>query len=117
MRHTLTPLTHEMRAKPYGFELTFTRPVEPKTAANIESYKIGTYTDIYQASYGSPEVDHTTPKITKIEVGKDNQSVRLHIAGLKEGHVHELHMDGVRSTDNQPLLHAEAYYTLNYLIK
>jgi glucose/arabinose dehydrogenase len=106
---------HEMRAKPDGFELTFTQPVDPKTAGDVKSYEMKTYTYIYQASYGSPEVDHTTPTITKAAVGKDGKSVRLYVNGLQEGHVHELHAAGVRSAAGLPLLHKEAYYTLNYI--
>jgi len=30
-----------------------------------------------------------------------------------EGHVHELHLPGVRSASSEPLLHDAAYYTLN----
>ncbi len=106
---------HEMRAKPDGFELTFTHPVDPKTAGDPRSYKMSTYCYIYRADYGSPEVDHTKPDITRVEVGKDNKSVRLHVSKLEEGHIHELHADGVRSAAGLPLLHKEAYYTLNYL--
>ena len=106
---------HEMRALPDGFELTFTRPVDPKTAGDTSSYKMTTYTYIYQSSYGSPEVDHTTPTIASVTVGPDRKSVRLKIDGLQRGHVHELHADGVRSADAMPLLHAEAYYTLMHL--
>ena len=47
--------------------------------------------------------------------GGDGKSVRLVVDGLQEGHVHELHADGVRSAAGIPLLHSEAYYTLNYL--
>jgi len=35
--------------------------------------------------YGSPEVDATTPKITKAEGGADGKSVRLFVDGLQEG--------------------------------
>jgi hypothetical protein len=80
-----------------------------------ESYELSSYTYIYQSSYGSPEVDHTEPTITRAVAGQDSKSVRLYIEGLQEGHVHELHAEGVRSSDGTPLLHAEAYYTLNYL--
>ena len=76
---------------------------------------MSTYTYIYQSAYGSPEVDHTEPKITKAVVGEDGKSVRLYVDGLQEGHVHELHSEGVRSQEGLPLLHPEAYYTLNYL--
>lgn len=106
---------HEMRARHDGFELTFTEPVDPRTAADAGSYKLQTYTYIYQASYGSPEVDHTEPRITKLVVLPDARGVRLSIDGLQEGHVHELHADGVRSAAGQPVLHPQAYYTLNYL--
>ncbi len=106
---------HEMRAKPDGFELTFTKPVDPAIAAKVESYSLTTYTYIFQASYGSPQVDHTTPTLEKITVSPDGKSVRLQIKGLQEGHIHELHADGVRSADGLPLLHKEAYYNLNYI--
>ena len=44
---------------------------------------------------------------------QDRKSVRLYVEGLQEGHVHELHMDGLRSAAGKALLHKEAYYTLN----
>jgi glucose/arabinose dehydrogenase len=106
---------HEMRAKPDGFELTFTHKVDPASAGDIKNYSMKTFTYIYQASYGSPEVDQTTPKITKVEVGADGKSVRLFVGPLQVGHVHELAAAGVRSTDGLPLLHKDAYYTLNYI--
>jgi hypothetical protein len=106
---------HEMRAQPDGFELTFTQPVDPATAGNVASYAMSTYTYIFQASYGSPQVDPTTPTLEKAIVAPDNRSVRLYVKGLQEGHVHELHADGLRSAEGLPLLHKEAYYTLNYL--
>jgi hypothetical protein len=60
-------------------------------------------------------VDHTEPTITKAVAGDDGKSVRLYVSGLQEGHVHELHSEGVRSKKGLPLLHHQAYYTLNYL--
>ena len=105
----------EMRAKFDGFELTFTEPVDQSSVEDTGSYTLETYTYIYQSSYGSPEVDHTTPTITKAVAGADGKSVRLFVDGLQEGHVHELHGNGVKSAKGIPLLHAQAYYTLNYL--
>ena len=106
---------HEMRAKPDGFELTFTREIDPATAGKIESYTLETYTYIYQSVYGSPEVDKTKPLIQKATVSDDRRSVRLVIDGLQQGHVHELHARGIKSAQGEPLLHQEAYYTLNYI--
>jgi hypothetical protein len=105
----------EMRAKHDGFELTFTEPVNKTMAADVKSYQMKTFTYIYRAEYGSPEVDQTTPKLTGVEVGADGTSVRLHVSGLQEGHIHALTMAGLRSTEGLPLLHKEAYYTLNYI--
>jgi glucose/arabinose dehydrogenase len=106
---------HEIKARPDGFELTFTEKVDPATAGDPKSYKLSTYTYIYQAAYGSPEVDGTEPAITKAEVAPDGLSVRLTVDKLQEGHVHELHLDGLRSAASKPLLHPSAYYTLNYI--
>ncbi len=105
----------EMKAEPDGFTLTFTKPVDPKTAGDIASYKVETFTYIYQAAYGSPEVDKTTPNVTKVTVAPDNKSVRLELSKLEEGHIHQLTAPGVRSMENAPLLHNIAYYTLNYI--
>ncbi len=108
---------HQMRARPDGFELTFTQPIDAATAAKTGSYTLKTFTYIYQASYGSPEVDATTPTIKRVQVAPDRRSVRLFVEGLQEGHVHDLTAPGVRCEDGRPLLHPQAYYTLNYIPK
>jgi len=105
----------EMRARPDGFELTFTQPVDVKTAADPKSYDMKTFTYVYRAEYGSPEVDPTTPQVSKVEVGPDGKSVRLHVGPLQEGHIHHLIAAGLRSAEGLPLLHKDAYYTLNYI--
>lgn len=107
----------EMKAIQGGFELVFTEPVDPATAEAIESYSLKTFTYIFQAAYGSPEVDATTPTITKAKVSEDRLSVRLLVDGLQRGHVHHLTAAGIRSASGAGLLHADAYYTLNYLPK
>jgi glucose/arabinose dehydrogenase len=105
----------EMRATSDGFELTFTQPLDAVSATDPAAYRLNTYTYIYQSQYGSPEVDGTTPTIAKIELLSRNNGVRLFVDELQEGHVHELHLDGVRSANGQPLLHPVGYYTLNYI--
>jgi glucose/arabinose dehydrogenase len=103
----------EMRAKEDGFELTFTKPVDPATAGNPASYSMLAFTYIYQAEYGSPEVDEVKPKITGVTVAPDNKTVRLTVDTLTKGHIHQLHLDGVKSAEGNPVLHPVAYYTLN----
>ena len=109
-----TPFEMEsMSAARDGFTLNFTEPVDPATAGNPASYSMNTFTYIYQADYGSPEVDQTTPKIRTATVSADKKSVRLQVDGLVRGHVHHLKADGVKSASAQPLWHPEAFYTLN----
>ena len=59
------------------------------------------------------EVEEVLPKITQAKVAADGKSVRLTISPLTKGHIHELHLDGVRSAQKLPLLHTVGYYTLN----
>ncbi|NBV87775.1 MAG: hypothetical protein EBS01_16230, partial [Verrucomicrobia bacterium] len=104
---------HEVHAKPDGFEFTFTQPIDPATALNLASYSVREFTYIYQEKYGSPEVDEVLPKIESLDVAKDGKSVRIKLDILTKGHVHEFHLDGIRSKDGKPILHPTAYYTLN----
>jgi hypothetical protein len=99
---------HEMHALKDGFELTFTKPVDNSVASDPSAYDMETYTYIY------PEVDHTKPTIKAAKVSQDGMSVRLTVDGLQPGHVHELHAK-LKDRSGAPLLHEEAYYTLNYL--
>ena len=71
------------------------------------------YTYLYQSSYGSDEIQKQDLTITSATLAADGLSVDLTIAGLRPLFVHELHAAGLLSTDNEPLLHSHAYYTLN----
>ncbi|MGE9270867.1 MAG: hypothetical protein ACQKBU_08695, partial [Verrucomicrobiales bacterium] len=102
-----------MSARPDGFELTFTEPVDPETAGDPASYKMEAWTYIYQSGYGSPQVDQATPTITGAKVADDGKSVRLTIDGLVQGHVHQLDCPGVTSSNGKPLWHDTGWYTLN----
>lgn len=105
----------EMRAKPDGFELVFTKSVDQQAAAKIENYKLNTFTYLYRSDYGSPEVDPREPGIKSVRVGEDGMSVRLVVDELAIGHVHELSLSNVLSAEGESVLHPVAYYTLNYL--
>jgi hypothetical protein len=105
----------EMRAQPDGWVLEFTRPVDPQSAAALTSYAGSSFTYIYQQKYGSPEVDPQPFVIARATQLEDGKSVRLHCTGLRAGYVHELHVEGVRSRDREPVVNPIAYYTLNRL--
>ena len=107
----------EINATPNGFRLSFTKAVDPVVAAQAMNYRLKTFTHIYRQAYGSPEVDQTTPQVTKAIVAKDKRSVQIEIDGRVQGHVHEFHLPKMKSVDGESLLHADAYYTLNEIPK
>ena len=110
----LTPFeVKEINIRPDGFLVTFTLPVDPAVAADPANYAVSTYTHVYQAGYGSPEVDQTEPRVLKAEPSADGLSVRLTLAKLEVGHIHDFDFAKVRGRDGAPLLHTKAYYTVN----
>lgn len=107
---------HEMRARPDGFELTFTQAIDKASAVDA-SFAMTAYTYIYQKAYGSPEVDQVAPKVTVASVAEDGKSLRIKVEPMTKGHVHELKSPGLRNADGKSLLHDVAYYTLNEIPK
>jgi len=103
----------ELRALPDGFELVFTRPVDPRTAADPRSYRLASHTYLYHSAYGSDEVDGRDLEVVAARVSADLERVRLEVGGLRELYVHELDAGGVRSADGAALLHPWAAYTLH----
>jgi hypothetical protein len=102
-----------MEARNDGFRLTFTKPIDVGVAKNPKNYSFISYTYDYHSKYGSEEVDTKTLKVTSAIPAKDGLSVDLRVEGLREGYVHELDVTKLKDKDGKPLLHAQAYYTLN----
>jgi hypothetical protein len=103
----------EINIKKDGFLITFTKPVDSTIAACADSYDITTYTHIFHAGYGSPEVDQTTAHVTKAEPSADGLSVLVHLEKIEAGHIHDFNLGPMKSKDGAPLLHTKAYYTVN----
>ena len=103
----------EMKLTKEGWQLTFTEPVDPETASDLESYEMEAWTYIYQSSYGSPQVDKKKPKVVKAEVADDKMSVKLTVKGRVKGHVHHLKASGIKSASGKGLWHPKSYYTIN----
>lgn len=99
--------------EPHGFKITFTKPVTAATGNDPASYKMSTFTHIYHQSYGGPEVDQTTPIIKSAQLSPDGLVAHITLDKLIIGHVHEFHLDALRDTDGEALLHKDAYYTVN----
>ena len=104
-----------MEARPDGFRLTFTKPVERASAKNPKNYSLTSYTYHYHSKYGGEEIDGKKLGIAQAKPDQDGMSVDLRVKGLREGYVHELDASELRSKDGKPLLHTHAYYTLNQI--
>jgi hypothetical protein len=108
---------HEVRARHDGFEISFTQPIDEATAKDLKSYKTNAFTYAYREEYGGDPVDQTDTNVIKVTVAPDRRSVRLVLDALIQGDIHELHLDGIKNAQGEPLLHSVAYYTLNEIPK
>lgn len=104
-----------MEVQPDGFRLTFTKPVDARSASAADGYSLTSYTYLYHQKYGSAEVDSRPVPVTRVEVGEGGSSVRLWCEGMRPGYVHELKIHGLKSLEGEGLRNPEAFYTLNRL--
>jgi hypothetical protein len=104
---------HEMKATPKGFRLTFTKTIDQQTAKDIKSYALECWTHKYYSRYGDDQQDKQTVEIAKVEVEESGKAINLTLAKQLPYYIHALKLPGIRSTDGEPLLHNEAFYTLN----
>jgi len=107
----------EINIKKDGFLITFTKPVDKQVASRTDVYNINTYTHIYHAGYGSPEVDQTTPRVTQAEPSADGMSVLVHLDKITEDHIHDFDLAKMTSQEGNHLVHNKAYYTVNEIPK
>jgi hypothetical protein len=82
----------EVRARPDGFELVFTQPFDPASAADTQNWDVSQFSYKFHATYGSPEINHegkensATPiQVSAAEISEDHRRVRLKLSGWKEG--------------------------------
>jgi azurin/glucose/arabinose dehydrogenase len=104
-----------VQARPDGFEIEFTQPVDEKTARDPSSWKISSFTYRYHHEYGSPVINQGSCPIRAIALSADRLKVRLVLDSLRLGYLHEIRAEGIRSAEQNTLLHNFGYYTLNQL--
>jgi azurin len=102
-----------IQAKPDGFEVDFTLPVDKKMLQNAMNYQVTSFTYKYHHEYGSPIINQQTCNIKGIIVSEDGKKVRLVIDGLREGYIHEVKINNLATAEGAGLLHNVGYYTLN----
>ncbi|MEO8620058.1 MAG: plastocyanin/azurin family copper-binding protein [bacterium] len=111
-----TPFEAEkVEARPDGFEITFTTPVNRTAATDPASYTVNSFIYKYHHIYGSPVINQASHLIRSVVVSTDGRSARLVVDSIRQGYIHEIKMAGVRSETGAPLLHDFGYYTLNQI--
>src|SRR5262249_9043748 len=102
-----------IHARPRGFRVVFTAPVDRAKAADVASYKLESYRYEYTGAYGSPELDRATVKVEQAEVSTDGTSVELTTAPLVKDRVYLVSVPGVRSAAGETPVFPTGAYTLN----
>jgi hypothetical protein len=98
-----------------GFELEYTQPVSPATAADLASkYQVSQWRYVPTPNYGGPKVDEEALAVASATLSADGKKVRVMISGLKAGRVVYLRSPRpFASASGQDLWSTEAWYTLN----
>jgi len=100
-------------ARPDGFEIEFTEPVDKKSAEDPDHYEVNGFTYHYHHQYGSEVIQLEKCDLKGIIVSEDGRKVRLVLDNLREGFIHQVTLNGIVSFDNVNLLHPSGYYTMN----
>jgi cytochrome c551/c552 len=110
-------LPFEMRtikAMPDGFEIEFTQPADRKSAEDLASYAVESFTYKYQPVYGSPPVNQLEHKVKGVKVSEDGLKARIIVDNLRKDYVYNIALEGVRTKENSySLVHTNGFYTLN----
>jgi hypothetical protein len=113
-----TPMEiHHVSLTKDGFDFAFTKPLDPATVAAAEAFAVKSFTYVYFSTYGSPETDTKPEAVTAVKLSADRKTVSLTVPDRKPGRVYDFALTGVKAADGEPVLHPEAYYTLNELVK
>src|SRR5699024_212105 len=103
----------EIHAKPDGFKLIFTKPVDRKTASKPSSYQITGFTYKYHSTYGNDIIRQEPAPDRYVKMADDGISTWLVRDNLRKGYNHEIKAPGVRQAETgYPLVHSVGYYTL-----
>jgi cytochrome c551/c552/glucose/arabinose dehydrogenase len=100
-----------------GFEIEFTKPLAPALAGVAEDARpyasVEQFHYHYWATYGSPEIDRKTHNVSDFTVSPDRRKVTFKVEGMVADRICEIRLRNISSEDGEPLVHTEAWYTLN----
>jgi hypothetical protein len=107
---------HHIAMTKDGFDLVFTKPIDPKSVA-AKPVSVSSFTYMYYSNYGCPEIDTRYESVGKPQLSKDGKTLSVAVGGRKKGRIYEMRLDGLTTADGEKVLHPEAYYTVNELVK
>ena len=108
---------YSMNITPTGFEITFTQPVDPASATNLNHYVFRHYYYEYHLKYGSDQYDVQPVSVSDITISSDHRRVSLSLASLKAGYIYELTLAGIKGESGEALTNKIICYTVNKLKK
>ncbi|MEM9143949.1 MAG: hypothetical protein AAGA86_13250, partial [Bacteroidota bacterium] len=84
IRYTGKPLTVPLAFKvgKSWIQLTFDQVLDQTKARDLERYRVKTWNLVRSSKYGSDRYDQQSLDVSWVEIGRDGQSVRLHITAL-----------------------------------
>jgi hypothetical protein len=93
VRYTGKPvrMLGDLRVRPNGLDLTFTDPLDPESAANLENYSVQVWNYAWTRNYGSPEFSVADPgrkghddlALRSAKLSADGRTVSLELAGIR----------------------------------
>jgi mono/diheme cytochrome c family protein len=112
----VSPEIRDIKITDRGFNVSFTRPMDPATVAKSDAYEITRFRYYYHSKYGSPWVDEERVAVKETRVAADRLSAEVVLAELKPGFVYEISVPTLRTTEGAALANPLAYYTANRLL-
>lgn len=114
-------LPKHIQVLPTGVKISFTDPLDPADAQNIDNYRVERWDYIYSSRYGSPEVlpedpdreGRETVEVSSVSISEDGKEIFLELAGMRSVMqmkiAYELTFDDGQSAENA------IYHTVNWL--
>lgn len=105
----------ETRLHAGGFELRFTRPVDPESFDAGGTVTVESFHYVYVGDYYAAVRDRVRLAVGGARLSDDGLQLRFDASPLREGFIHEIGLRGLRSLGGRTLAHRTVWYTLNHL--
>jgi hypothetical protein len=107
---------HHIAITKDGFDLTFTKPIDP-TSLGTKPVTVSSFTYLYYSNYGCPEIDTRSETVGRPKLSADGKTLSVSVGGRKKGRIYEIRLDNIATAEGEKVVHPEAYYTINELVK